>query len=371
MAATRQGGAGIGLPANYPLWRAGSQLTVGAGPVAMPGGTFMLVPPGQYAITCGAYTFLQVKDPTTGQWRALAQSSNQTRYVSSDGTNYRVANLTGCAVGALITNVGSGYTSDPTVSASAGSSTWDAIVGGAINSTITITTAGAGYTHAPLLLFDPPPAGGVQATAYATVSAGAIATVVVTNQGAGYTVAPTCYVIPNPLDTITTQAVLTVNATLAGSGTITAILCTDPGIPVTAVPTLTISGGGGASGAATAVMCFAATGFSIDNAGAVYGNAQPFLVQANGGVVAGTPGAVVNPQFDKGILTPRTAFITGTSTAGGAIQTTGSVIQDAGLFQAVPQGFVLPAGTGALPTTTAIVTITVGARIDTVVIQPV
>ena len=62
------------------------------------------------------------------------------RFVDSDGQNYRLANLTGCPVGALMTNVGSGYTSAPTVAASAGSSAWTAVVGGAINSTVTVTT---------------------------------------------------------------------------------------------------------------------------------------------------------------------------------------------------------------------------------------
>jgi hypothetical protein len=370
-------GAGLGLPPTVQVVLPSGQpansagyATIGAGPITLAAGETMLIPPGTFDIQTGGYTFIQVLDPVSGIWRVLSQTPNVMRNIYSDGANMRLANLSGCAAGALITNVGSGYTSAPTVTPSAGSSTWTAIVGGAINSTVTITTAGAGYTHAPVLLVSAPPVGGVQATAYATVSAGAIATVVVVNQGAGYTAAPTITVLPDPRDTITTPAVLTVNATLTGSGTITGLLCTDHGTPLTAVPTLAFAGGGGSSAAATAVMCFAATGLTVGAGGAAYGNAQPFLVITGGGVTAGTPGAVVNPQLDTGLLIPRQANMTGVSTAGGAVTATGLVVNDAGLFQAVPTGFVIAGGT-ALATTVAQVTITVGGKVDTSLIYPI
>lgn len=376
MATTHQGGPGLSAT-RFPLYPADAFALSGQNTkqtavnrVALTAGQIFNVPAGQFYVTPGPYTFVQQKDACTGTWTTTTQTPNVSRYISSDGGNYRIANLTGCAIGAFITNVGSGYTSAPTVTASAGSSAWTAIVGGAINSTVTITTAGAGYSHRPMLIVEPPPAGGVQATAVCTVSAGAIATVVVVDQGAGYATAPGITIVPDPRDTVTTQAVLTVNSTLAGAGTITAILCTDHGTPLTAVPTFTISGGGGASGAATAVMCFTATGFSVDNGGAVYGNAQPFLITAAGGRVAGTAGAVVNPSTGVGLLTPRTGFITGTSTAGGAVTATGAVVEDGGLFSRVPTGFVTAAGTAALPTTTAIVTITVGGVTDVCFLQP-
>lgn len=362
MSSTRQGGPGIGLNL-YP--NVGNQNVL-----SLAAGETYVVPAGQFYASLGPYTVLQFKDPTSSKWRAVTTANSNTSWVNSDGANVRVANLTGCALGAFITNVGSAYTSAPAVTASAGASAWTAIVGGAINSTVTITTAGAGYTNPPMLIIAAPPPGGVQATATAAVSAGAITSVTVVNQGAGYATAPLITVVPDPRDTITTTGVLTVNATLAGAGTITAVLCTDHGQAVTAVPTLTFTGGGGASAAATAVMCFTATGFTVGTAGAVYGNAQPFLVIAAGGVVAGTAGAVVNPEFDQKTFSPRAGFITGTSTAGGAVTATGAVIADGGLFQAVPTGFVTASGTGALPTTTAIVTITVGGVTDTVLLQP-
>src|SRR5206468_3037538 len=55
----------------------------------------------------------------------------------------------------------------------------------------TVTAGGTGYTSAPTVTFSAPPAGGVTATATATVSAGAVTGIVMSNPGSGYTSAPT------------------------------------------------------------------------------------------------------------------------------------------------------------------------------------
>lgn len=371
MAVNGQRGPGIGLPTSTPLVPplilAGQSLSAPAGPMSLAAGETFTIPAGQFFLSLGTYNVFQVKDPILGGWRTI-QSYPWAGILNSDGTNMRVANLTGCTVGAFITNVGSGYTSAPTVTVSAGSSAWTAIVGGAVNSTVTITTAGVGYTHAPQLIVSAPPPGGIQATMTCTVSGGVINAVTVVNQGAGYTSAPTVIVIPDPRDTVTTAAVLT--ATLTGSGTITALVRTDHGTPLTSVPTFTFSGGGGSSAAATAVMAFVATGFTVGAGGAAYGNAQPFGVITTGGIVGGSAGAVVNPLLGPGIFTPRQANISGTSTAGGAITATGAVVNDGGLFQAVPNGLVIAGGSG-LATTVGQVTITVGGVSDTFFLYPV
>lgn len=371
MAVNRQGGAGIGLPLRTPTYNVASPTSftdLGAGPITLAAGETFIIPAGQFYLAAGDTSAFQVKDPYTGAWMSIGEAPNAASIINSDGANMRLANLSGCAVGALVTNVGSAYTSAPVVTPSAGSSVWKAIVGGAVNGTVTITTAGVGYTHAPTVVVSPPPVGGVQATAIVTVSAGAIATVVVTNQGAGYTIAPTISVFADPRDTITTRGVLT--ATLTGSGTITAVVCLDHGTPLTAVPTLAFSGGGGASAAATTVMDFVATGFTVGTAGVAYGTSQPFVVLAVGGIVPGTPGATVNPNIADKILTPRMGVIMGTSSAGAVVTATGSVVTDGGLFQAVPSGVVI-AGGGALPTTAAAVTITVGGATDTSLLYPI
>lgn len=369
----RQGGSGVALRPNQPYptpYRGGANQTtlLGAGPIALPAGATFVLPAGGQLVTPGAYTFLQYKDPVTGTWRTQGGPVRGVRLVDSDGASWRLANLSGCAIGALITNVGSGYTSAPTVTPSAGASTWTAIVGGAISGTVTVGTAGTGYTYPPVVVISPPPAGGIQATATCVLSSDGVGTVTVTNQGAGYVSAPTVAFVRDPRDTTGVNAAAT--TTLTGSGTITALICTNHGTPLTSVPTLAFSGGGGSSAAATAVMAFTATGFTVGNGGAAYGNAQPFGIITTGGVVGGTAGAVVNPALDKAILIPRQASFSGTSEAGGAITATGAVINDGGLFQAVPTGLVLPSGTAALPTTTAIVTITVGGVSDTSFVQP-
>lgn len=370
MALNRQGGSGILLPPNYQVsvpGAAGVPAYAGAGPLSLAAGSAFVIPAGQYVVHTGPYTFIQYLDPVLGCWRTMDETPGTPRYITSDGASWRVVNLSGCAVGAFITNVGSGYTSAPTVTASAGGSTWKAIVGGAVNSTVTVSAGGSGYTLPPIVLISAPPTGGVQATAVATISGGAVSAITVINQGAGYAAAPTITIIRDPRDTTGYGA--TATTTLTGAGTITAILCTSPGTAQTAVPTLTIAGGGGSSAAATAVMCFAATGFTVGTAGAVYGNAQPFAIITTGGLVGGSAGAVVNPSLDRYLFTPRSANIAGTSTAGGAIQTTGAVITDPGLFQAVPTGIVLAGN--SVPTTQGQVTITVGGVSDTVLIQPI
>jgi len=161
-------------------------------------GSIWMIPSGTWKVTPGLYTTVQWKDPISGIWRTIGNVGNKTALeVQSDGGNYRVANLTGCPIGALITNAGTGYTdgigtaaTGCTITASAGSSVWVPVVGGGINTTVTITTAGTNYTKPPTLLFSAPPVGGIPATGYCTISGGAINAVTITNGGAGYTSAP-------------------------------------------------------------------------------------------------------------------------------------------------------------------------------------
>lgn len=366
MAITRQGGPGIGL-SNAPLVGLNNSVSLAAG-------EFQMIPSGQFYVAPGPYTAIQFKDPVTGYWDLGLGSSPVPKFVTSDGANIRLANLTGCAIGAFITNVGSAYTSAPVVTSSAGGSTWTAIVGGAINATVTITSGGVGYNFAPQLVISAPPAGGIPATATCTISAGVINAVTVVNQGAGYNAVPTITVVPDPREAAqtspgpTTTAVLTINATLAGAGTVTGVLLASHGTPLTSVPTLTFTGGGGSAAAATVAMCFTATGFTITTAGVAYGNAQPFLVVSGAGPVGGTAGATINPNYGQTLLFPRQCNIIGTSTAGGAVTATGAIINDGGLFATVPTAFVIPGN--SVPTTQGVVALTVGGVSDWSVIQP-
>jgi len=378
MASPRIGGPGIGLSLTGAI---GSRIpnpvtgisnpTGGSNAITLPPARIQNLPSGTYLVALGAYTSMQLKDPVTGDWTTINASPTLGPIpVDSDGSNVRLANLTGTPVGGLITNAGTGLTNGigtVTITPSAGASVWVSVVGGAINSTVTVTTAGTLYTFAPTLVFSAPPAGGIQATGIAVISAGAISSVTVTNQGAGYTLAPTITIINDPRDTTGSGGVLTVNATLVGSGTLTALYPTDPGTVLTAVPTFTFSPA--STIAVTAIMNFTVTGYTVTTAGAAYGTSLPFVVQSVGNIVAGTRASnTAGPISDTGLTFPRPARLVGTSTAGGATTATGIVIEDAGFgLQAVPSAINTPSN---LPTTWGVGTFTVGGTTDTSYIQP-
>jgi hypothetical protein len=294
---------------------------------------------GQYLIGVGRHSTLQVYDAHMQYWRSMGALVTGLVNVSADGASYRIANTTGCPVGAIITNAGSGLTNGfntVAVTPSAGGSVWSTIVGGAINTTITITAGGTLYTAAPKLAFVPPASQGstpfILPTAVCTISGGAINAVTVVNQGAGLVAAPTVVVIPAVGDTTGGGAVLTVNTTLAGSGTLLAMYpaantTATSGIPVTtpygtvqtSVPTFTFSPA--STIAATAIMNFTITGFTNTAAGVGYVNAAGVFT---GGVVAGSA-ANTNPVYDKGLGVPvwppiNVAATTGVPTLAGPFQ---------------------------------------------------
>ena len=168
-------------------------------------GASMLIPAGNWNVRLGPYLTVQEFDPVLQIYRPHGDDGTSwgstgggsMRQVQSDGQNWRIANLTGCAVGGLITNAGTGYANGigltatgMTVTASSGASVWSTIVGGALNTSPTITNGGTNYDYAPILTVQAPPAGGIPASMTCTVSGGVINAVTVTNQGAGYTSAP-------------------------------------------------------------------------------------------------------------------------------------------------------------------------------------
>lgn len=331
-------------------------------------GQDIIVPPGTYDISPGLYSFIQFLDPITLTWRTHNSARDKLHRVVSDGVNIRVANQLGCPVGAIVTVGGSAYAqASTTVTPSAGNSTWQAIVGGMVSVT-SVPTAGAGYGIPPLVLIAPPAAPGVQATGYATLTSGTVSGVTLTNVGAGYVTAPEVRIIPNPTDpninTGITQA--TVSVALAGgtasSGSIAAILCTNPGVSVASVPTLTIAGAG-ASAAATAVRLTTLTGGSVAAGGA--GLVTSGLITAGGRPTA-TP-QYTNPATDMSQFVPRPAQADLYATGGSLISV--SSVYDGGIFAGTPTVIVLP-GAGNLQTTTASVTGTFGTANDTIIIQP-
>ncbi len=321
-----------------------------------------LIPAGAWNIGVDRYSAIQEYDPVTTIWRNIGNDNFAQRFVQSDGVNFRIANQTGCCVGAMVTTAGSGYTSAPTVTANGtGAPVFQAIVGGAINTSVTVTNGGTNYTYPPLVLFDAPPSPGVQATGYATISGGAVTSVTITDQGAGYTNIPNISLVNDPRDTTGDNAAAV--CVLTGSGTITAIVVTDHGNAVTSVPTLTISGGGGSSGAATAIMCFTATAYTVTSAGSGYvGNV---LVTGLGGGPVAASASYTNPAIQSNLVRQRPAFIAGVLSAT-ALSATGQTVYDGGIFPGVPDGYVAGFATGSA----ALASFAVGGANSTVVMLP-
>ena len=350
-------------------------------PISLSSGQVYTVPSGQYEVLVGPYTCIQWFDPASQIWRNLETTAQAvTTLLSSDGSNFRIINITGTAVGAVITNAGTGYTNGiyapgqqlgtaaaPTVTFASGSGTvlaqGNIIVGGAINSTVAVTAGGSGYTRAPVLIVSAPPAGGVPATAYAVLTAGVISSVVVTNQGAGYLFAPTITVVNGQGDITGTGGVLTVNATLAGSGTVTAITMANNGAGMTAVPAITFSPA--SSTAATAVMCF--TALTLTGASGTGNTVGTFPLIAQSTVTAGSA-TLTNPEITTGVFVPRPA--TGIATT--AATTYATAIADGGLHQTatLAQGIVTLGG-AAFGTGAYTAASTVGGTTDLVYLQPV
>jgi len=321
----------------------------------------IISPAGWYAMVLSKYHVIQQYDPITTTWRAVGNSGDgaSIQYQYSDGVNYRVANQTGALVGALITNAGSGYISAPVVTASAGGSIWKAIVGGAINTTVTVTNGGVGYTYAPAVQIAAPPAGGIQATAYATLTSGVVTSVTVTDQGAGYASPPIITFVNDPregVNGIPTGYNAAAITTLTGAGTITGLLCTDHGQGgLTALPTLSFAGGGGTSAAATGIMCWTITAYAAGTAGAGLAGSVARITAED--AFPTTASAYVNTTTQSNWVNTRAADIKA-PISGAGITATGQVIYDGGIYTSVPTPIVIP--TASIITTAPVVTFTMG-----------
>src|SRR5258708_1550974 len=96
----------IGGAFPFPL----AQVAEGGGIITLPSGGIFYLPSGEYALETGAVTCLEWFDPILQAWRGFQDPAGDGQYISSDGYNYRLINLSGVTTGALITNAGSGGT---------------------------------------------------------------------------------------------------------------------------------------------------------------------------------------------------------------------------------------------------------------------
>lgn len=318
--------------------------------VTLEAGACYPLPNNWYETLPGKYTTIQEYDPIAQFWRGIGAgpTDGALKRIKGDGNNYRLANQTGCPVGALVTTAGTGYTTAPTISVNTGGSLWRAIVGGAVNTSVTVSNGGTGYTYAPLVLFSVPPSGGVQATGYCTLTAGVVSSVTVTDQGAGYSSPPTISFQNDPREGQNGVALgygAAAVATLTGAGSVTAVICIDHGTPITGntPPTLTFSSG---SAAATAIMCWPITAYTVSTTTAGSGYANPVILSAYGGFPATSP-SYTNATVQSGLVKTRNAMIVG-AVSGTAVTATGQVVYDGGIYAGVPTmfayGFIWGAG---------------------------
>lgn len=324
------------------------------------GECFTIAPAGWYSIRQGRFSTIQQYDPITGIWRTIGAGATAggIEYIYSDGVNYRLANQTGGTVGALVTNGGSAYTSAPAVTAAGGGNPiFRAIVGGAVNTSVTVTNGGANYTYPPIVQFQAPPAGGVQATGHAVLTSNAVSSVVVDDQGAGYASPPQVVFTNDPregVNGVTQGANAAAVCVLTGSGTVTAIVCIDHGNPLTgqtAVPVLTISGGGGTGAAATAIVDWTIQAYTVTSSGTGYsGNV---LVSAYGPALTGA--AYTNPTIQAQLVKGRAASIV--AVAATNVTATGQTVNDGGVYPGVPN---LITYYNTPPTTAAVLGFTMG-----------
>lgn len=361
-------GPGVGLQPNqnlYPSELYSAPADFSTNKISLTGGDTFTIPRGDWWIDIGKYLVLQFNDPTTQTWNGFGSGRPGLEYVQSDGFNFRVANLTGCPVAAIVVAGGSSYAqASATVTPSSGNSTWQPIVGGML-SVVSMSVNGGNYGITPLVFIPAPPYPGIQATAVATIANNTVSGVTLTNVGAGYLSAPTAVILPSPQDPNLsagiTQAtvVLALNASTTLATAITGVLCTNPGIPTATLPTLTVSGAVG-SGASVNAVTLSTLLTATVSAGAGYRN--PSELQSFGALPTGTP-AYTNPSAQ---LTAYLSRKCSAAITAGATTTTIGTIYDGGLFAGTPSMAIL--GDGVI-TTAAGITITTGTTLDTMTIQ--
>lgn len=337
--------------------------------ITLPSGAVWTFPSGRWGTKNGKYTTLEEYDPISGTWRVpgAGATAGGAEVFFSDGTNYRLSNQTGCPVTAVVTTASSGLTAAPAVTPSAGGSIWKAVLGGAINTTVTVTNGGVNYTYPPTVLFSAPPPGGVPASGYCTLSAGAVSTVTVIDQGAGYSTPPTVVFVNDPRELNPSSATVTQGTgaaaitTLTGAGTVTALLCLDHGQGnQAAVPTFTWSPAGAA---ATAVMCWTITALTVSTTTGGSGYATPVVISGYDTPPSGS--VLLNPTIQT--MKGRAGQIIGALSGNALTASTAVVIKDGGVYSAQPTlyafGFIQGAGAVA-----AVLGATMGGATDTSIV---
>ena len=389
-------GLGLQFPQNYyPSQLQNAPQDPSSNRQALAPGQSFVLPAGDWYVSPGMYLVVQFLDPVTNVWTMSSGAAYDrgVQFVKSDGFNYRVANLTGCVVGAVVANAGNGSYVQATTTITAigtfgngAAPTLLPIIGGQLAETGTFTidvpTAGAGYGVAPIIMIPPPPpanvnangVGGIPAEAIAILgSGGSISSVSIINPGAGYQSAPTPVVVPSPFDpnlsTGITQATVAFSLTAAGS--LTGALVTNSGSPLNngSLASVTLSiGGAGASASLAAVVLQTVVAATVSGPGVGYGTGLSLITTAGG--VPATSAISNNPDSLYLAWMPRPAEI-GLTPANTSVSVgSPGAVYDGGLFAGAPTAIVgFGPGISAFPTTVATVALVMGSKPDIAVIQ--
>lgn len=245
-------------------------------------GGIIYLPIGNFYIDCDTQTAVQFFDANTGLWRIFATGSpGQPITVQSDGSNYRVINLSGTISAAGSITAGTLYNQlNATVSfaaPAAGTPSYAAtgtpIVGGSVS--FAVTSGGTGYSNPMFLVQSPTLCGAtpglcIPATiSSATLTAGVISSPVVGFAGAGYLVAPIVTVVDAVPAGVTPGAGAVITATITNgtpaSGGITGVIMKNPGAGYdgTHIPTITFGGSTGSGASATSLPWMALKSITV------------------------------------------------------------------------------------------------------------
>ena len=241
-----------------------------------------------------------------------------------------------------LTNGGSGYTSVPTVTFDAPPSGGTAANGAAVGpgGVASVTMGARGYYYSgccPTVTFGAAPSGGTTATGTTTMRT-EVTRIIITNTGSGYTSAPTVTIDPPPAGSGGTQATVTV-AIQSGSLYSYTMGNRGSGYSLTSPPAVTFSGGGGSGAAARAdVVQRRVTGVTITNPGSGYTSAPTvtFMTSTGGGSPQTATGsaalrtevtAVTVTNRGSGYLSPPDVTITG---GGGSGATATAILAEGG-----------------------------------------
>lgn len=333
-------------------------------PISLMPGQVFLIPAGGWLVSPGRYTLVQWYDTNGGQWRNFTAQPGQSLEVnSSDGTNYRLANLTGCPIGAIITNVGNGNVTNGynsvTVTPSAGNSTWGTLHGGSVNANCNVV-AGGNYALPPLLMWYPAANQTIPFIApqfNCTMSGNAISAVSVVDQGAGLTATGTIVVVSQPGDTNPGGgSIIVAGNNLSNNGNMTALWPLTPGqngnTGLKSIPTLTF--GAPSSALATVMMNFCVTdvagtanvGANLGAGGTVFSIIAANALAGTGAIGVGGAGnanaLVANSTQNYESWPARNCWLSSNTNALAQASNANIVVIDAGFgFEAVPILIVL------------------------------